>query len=236
MSPSLSLSMSLLVLKIRERDEVLTAREATRELLHDASEGLLGWDPIGPLKPHLGEPFRKLEQRLQACVGERYALPAWDTAAYRRTRRPIVSRRLLRPVTSSAGAARTCAMRSASSASLSRRILFRCPASNHGSRGRRALPRGCSCTVFSTSKPQSSCTKARAAIMPDPFEDLPDAPDSHDNWAAWETMTVNPSIDIIRNAWDAFARRLTPAQREAAMRPGSRRDDNGSERTASRNR
>ena len=42
MSPSLSLSMSLLVLKIRERDEVLTAREAMRELLHDASEGLLG--------------------------------------------------------------------------------------------------------------------------------------------------------------------------------------------------
>jgi len=48
---------SLLVLRIREMDEVLTAREALRELLHDASEGLLGWDPIGPLKPHLGEPF-----------------------------------------------------------------------------------------------------------------------------------------------------------------------------------
>jgi len=84
MSPSLSLSMSPLVLQIRERNEVLTAREAMRELLHDASEGLLGWDPIGPLKPHLGEPFRKLEQRLQAHVGERYALLAWDAAAYRR--------------------------------------------------------------------------------------------------------------------------------------------------------
>ena len=33
---------------------------------------------------HLGEPFRQLEQRLQALVGERYALPAWDAAAYRR--------------------------------------------------------------------------------------------------------------------------------------------------------
>jgi len=84
MSRSRSLSMSSLVLKIRERDEVLTAREAMRELLHDASEGLLGWYPFGPLKPHLGEPIRKLEQQLQARVGERYALPAWDAAAYRR--------------------------------------------------------------------------------------------------------------------------------------------------------
>ena len=55
-----------------------------RELLHDASEGLLGWDPIGPTKPHLGESFRKLEHRLQALVGERYDLPAWAAAAYRR--------------------------------------------------------------------------------------------------------------------------------------------------------
>src|SRR6516164_326656 len=84
MSPSLSLSMSPLVLKLRERDEVLTTREAMRELLHDASEGLLGWDPIGPTKPHLGESFRKLEHRLQALVGERYDLPAWAAAAYRR--------------------------------------------------------------------------------------------------------------------------------------------------------
>lgn len=75
---------SLLVLQIREIEEDLTPREALRELLHDASEGLLGWDPIGPLKDHLGEPFRKLEQRLQALVGERYALPAWDAATYRR--------------------------------------------------------------------------------------------------------------------------------------------------------
>ena len=37
---------SLLVLQIREMEEVLTPREALRELLHDASEGLLGWDAI----------------------------------------------------------------------------------------------------------------------------------------------------------------------------------------------
>ena len=56
-----------------------------RELLHDASEGLIGWDLIGPLKPRLGEPIRKLEQRLRGPrVGERYALPAWDATTYRR--------------------------------------------------------------------------------------------------------------------------------------------------------
>ena len=75
---------SLLVLKNREIEEDLTPREALRELLHDASEGLLGWDPIGPLKVHLGEPFRQLEHRLHALVGERYALPSWKAAAYRR--------------------------------------------------------------------------------------------------------------------------------------------------------
>ena len=75
---------SLLVLQIREIEEDLKPREALRELLHDASEGLLGWDPIGPLKPHLGEPFLRLEHRLQALVGERYALPSWDAAAHRR--------------------------------------------------------------------------------------------------------------------------------------------------------
>ena len=65
----------LLVLRIREQEEVLAPGEALRELLHDASEGLLGWDPIGPLKAHLGEPFRRLERRLQAAVAERYELP-----------------------------------------------------------------------------------------------------------------------------------------------------------------
>ena len=153
---------SLLVLQIREMEEVLTPREALRELLHDASEGLLGWDPIGPLKDHLGEPFRQLEQRLQALVGERYALPAWDAAAYRGTRRPIVSPRPLKPVTSSAGAARTCAMHSESSASPSRTTLFRYPGSNRGSLGRRGSPSRSSCTGFSTFKPQPSCTKARS--------------------------------------------------------------------------
>ena len=107
---------------LRDRRDVGSDARASRcarvSCLHDASEGLLGWDPIGPLKDHLGEPFRQLEQRLQALVGERYAScrPGGTPAAYRRHK---VGRSLsplpLKPATSSAGAARTCAMRSASS-------------------------------------------------------------------------------------------------------------------------
>jgi len=34
-------------------------------------------------------------------------------------------------------------------------------------------------------------------------------------------MMASPSTDIVPNAWETLAGRLTPAQREAAMRPGS---------------
>ncbi len=57
--------------------------------------------------------------------------------------------------------------------------------------------------------------------MPDPFEYLPDVTDGSDDWSEWEAMMAKSSTDIIPNAWDALAGRLTPAQREAAMRPGS---------------
>ncbi len=51
---------SLLVLVLRQQmqpHQPLTPGEALRELLHDADEGLLGFDPISPLKPHLGGDF-----------------------------------------------------------------------------------------------------------------------------------------------------------------------------------
>jgi hypothetical protein len=48
-----------------------------RELLHDAEEGLLGFDCISVLKPFLGEGFRDLTTRLDAAVFLRYGLPAW---------------------------------------------------------------------------------------------------------------------------------------------------------------
>ena len=60
----------------------MTAREALRELLHDAPEFMLGWDCIAPLKAQLGEPFRQLEARLQAAVNARYRLPPWTAEDY----------------------------------------------------------------------------------------------------------------------------------------------------------
>jgi 5'-deoxynucleotidase YfbR-like HD superfamily hydrolase len=73
---------SLTVLTIREADGALTPGEALRELLHDATEFLLGWDCITPLKAQLGEPFRALEARLQSAIDTRYRLPEWTPEAY----------------------------------------------------------------------------------------------------------------------------------------------------------
>jgi len=52
---------------------------ALRELLHDAEEGLLGFDCISVLKPFLGDSFRELSKRLEQAVFLRYGLPAWTT-------------------------------------------------------------------------------------------------------------------------------------------------------------
>jgi hypothetical protein len=74
---------SLAVLALREGDGKLTPCEALRELLHDATEALLGgFDPIMPLKPHLGEGFARLDRRLQRAVDRRYGLPPWTDESY----------------------------------------------------------------------------------------------------------------------------------------------------------
>ena len=78
---------SLTVLAIRETEGPLTAGEALRELLHDATEFMLGWDCIAPLKAELGAPFRQLEARLQAAVDARYRLPAWTAEDYAKHKR-----------------------------------------------------------------------------------------------------------------------------------------------------
>jgi hypothetical protein len=68
----------------------LTQLQGLRELLHDAPEGLLGFDPISLVKPHLGLSFRQLDVRLQAAVFSRYVLPDWsevDYAAHKRADR-----------------------------------------------------------------------------------------------------------------------------------------------------
>ncbi|WP_294536805.1 phosphohydrolase [uncultured Rhodoblastus sp.] len=75
---------SLMVLAIAGANAVLTPRQALRELLHDASEGLLGWDPIAPLKPELGTRFRNLEDRLQNAIARRYDLGCWSRETYAR--------------------------------------------------------------------------------------------------------------------------------------------------------
>ena len=78
---------SLTVLAIREAEGPLTAREGLRELLHDATEFMLGWDCIAPLKAQLGAPFRQLEVRLEAAVEARYRLPPWSAEGYAKHKR-----------------------------------------------------------------------------------------------------------------------------------------------------
>ena len=74
---------SLLVLVLRQKMNVLrplTAAEALRELLHDAEEAFLCFDPISPLKLHLGEAFRSVSDRLKAAIDSRYQLLPWASA------------------------------------------------------------------------------------------------------------------------------------------------------------
>lgn len=65
---------------------VAATRDASRQmrrlaLLHDAEEGLIGFDCITPLKAVLGEAFRALETRLRHAVARRYGLPwPWPDA------------------------------------------------------------------------------------------------------------------------------------------------------------
>lgn len=76
---------SLAVLVLRQAESSLSARESLREILHDSTEVLLGgWDCIGPLKPHLGPEFHRLDARLQAVVDQRYRLPPWPDESYTR--------------------------------------------------------------------------------------------------------------------------------------------------------
>ncbi len=69
---------SLLVLVLRQQMQPhapLDRDDALRELLHDGHEGFLSFDPISPVKPHLGPEFEDVAGRLQAAIGCRYGLP-----------------------------------------------------------------------------------------------------------------------------------------------------------------
>jgi uncharacterized protein len=76
-------SRAVLALRRAKARGGLTEAEARRELLHDAEEGLLGFDCISPLKPFLGEAFAALQARLSGAVALRYALPAWTPESKR---------------------------------------------------------------------------------------------------------------------------------------------------------
>src|SRR5918997_737295 len=65
-------SLAVLALRrARARGGGLTRPQQRRELLHDAEEGLLGFDCISPLKPFLGAAFAALQARLAAAGGPR---------------------------------------------------------------------------------------------------------------------------------------------------------------------
>lgn len=74
---------SLLVLAMHRAAHAPDPRAELRELLHDADEGLLGFDCISVVKPFLGEAFRALTVQLGTAVALRYRLPAFAPAAYR---------------------------------------------------------------------------------------------------------------------------------------------------------
>ncbi len=73
---------SLAVLAMREASAPLAAREALREIAHDATEGFWGFDLLFPLKSQLSPQFERLDSRLQAAVDQRYQLPAWTEETY----------------------------------------------------------------------------------------------------------------------------------------------------------
>ncbi|MFD1626926.1 hypothetical protein [Azospirillum griseum] len=83
-------SITVMLLRRNASPTGLDPRSELRELLHDAEEGLLGFDCISVLKPFLGEGFRALSARLEEAVFRRYALPAWtveDKKAHKRADR-----------------------------------------------------------------------------------------------------------------------------------------------------
>jgi len=78
-------SLTVLALCEGSNGPDLTPAEQMRELLHDAVESHMGgWDPITPIKPHLGKGFAQLVDRIQAAIDLRYALPAWTPESHAR--------------------------------------------------------------------------------------------------------------------------------------------------------
>ena len=71
-------SISVMLLQRASSKGTLDPQIELRELLHDAEEGLLGFDCISVLKPFLGDGFRALTLRLEEAISLRYGLPNWS--------------------------------------------------------------------------------------------------------------------------------------------------------------
>ena len=71
-------SITVMLLRRQSAAPALTPLQELMELLHDAEEGLLGFDAISVIKPFLGDSFRALTLRLEQAIFTRYGLPDWQ--------------------------------------------------------------------------------------------------------------------------------------------------------------
>lgn len=62
----------------------LSARLQLAHLVHDAEEGFVSFDPISPLKPHLGPAYQEIAARTRRAVHLRVGLPAELPASWKR--------------------------------------------------------------------------------------------------------------------------------------------------------
>jgi len=77
-------SITVMLLRRAASQRTLDPLFELRELLHDAEEGLLGFDAVSVIKPFLGQGFRDLTARLERAVFLRYGLPAWTPLEHRK--------------------------------------------------------------------------------------------------------------------------------------------------------
>src|SRR5471032_637419 len=76
-------SICVMLLRRAQSTTPLSPMIELRELLHDAEEGLMGFDAISVIKPFLGEGFRALSKRLETIVFLRYGIPGWTVGEHR---------------------------------------------------------------------------------------------------------------------------------------------------------
>lgn len=80
-------SITVMLLRRAASPVALAPLDELRELLHDAEEGLLGFDCISVLKPFMGDSFRDLTTRLEQAVFLRYGLAPWTPADHAQHKR-----------------------------------------------------------------------------------------------------------------------------------------------------